>query len=195
MINPFPDEAIREFLAQAGGRNRYLFALANAQRAVVMADDAVGGLVEIDRRTVDAALESCWAVAEGASSDRLHEHAEPLFDRMVPDDDDEYSPYHSAVNSALAALVYAIESAGGGDTADSAYFAASSMFDLADYLLHRNRTGDYVNDLSAEPITALAAACVVVDMERLSPDAVPVDLRELGQRPVDEGHQIASLAS
>ena len=60
----------------------------------------------------------------------------------TPDGEGEYSPYKSAVNSALASLVYAIESFDGDNTADAAFFAASSMFDLADYLLHRNRTGD-----------------------------------------------------
>jgi hypothetical protein len=192
VINPFPEEAIRQFLADAEARTRYLFALSNAQRTVTMADVAVGGLDEIDREIIDSTLESCWAAAGGTPDGGLREYIEPLFSRMVPDDEDEYSPYNSAVNSALASLAYAIESSAGDGTAESAHFAASSMFDLADYLLHRNRSGGYVDDLAAAPITALAAQSVIVDMDRLAHGTTPRDLR---QRVIDEGHQIASLAS
>ena len=191
MINPFPGEAVRRFLAGTTERNRYLFALVNAQRAVVMADDAVGGLVEVDRGIVDAALDSCWAAAKVVPDDRLRQHVDPLYGRMLPDWDEAYSPYHSAVNDALAGLVYAIESSTGPDPTASAYFAASSMVDLADHLLHRNRV-DYVDDLAAVPIMAFEAQCVTADLERRQRDvADPSDLR---RRAIDEGHHIASLA-
>lgn len=193
LINPFPDEAVRLFVAKAEGLQRYLLALVNAQRTVIMADDAVGGLVEEDRRLVDATLDGCWDAARRARDGGLREFVAPLFGRMVPDYDEGYSPYHSVVNDATASLVHAIESFGGDDAAVSAYHAASTMFDLADHLLHRHRT-DYVNDLASEPITALAARCVVADVERLTGAAISPDLGELRLRAIDEGHRIAALA-
>jgi hypothetical protein len=87
-------------------------------------------------------------------------------------------------------LVYAIAAFNGEDPINSAYWAATSMNDIADYLLHRNLPA-YVDDLATTPITALAAQCVVKDMERLASGAVPRDLRQL---VIDEGHRIASLA-
>jgi hypothetical protein len=190
MIDPFPYDAVRAFVTEVNVGTRYLFALSNAQRAVTMAGDDVGSLVEEDRRIVDATLESCWTVAQGNSSEELSQYVDPLYSRMVPDWEDEYSPYNSAVNSALAALVYAIAAFNGEDPINSAYWAATSMNDIADYLLHRNLPA-YVDDLATTPITALAAQCVVKDMERLASGAVPRDLRQL---VIDEGHRIASLA-
>jgi hypothetical protein len=192
IVNPFPVEAIHAFLAEAQVGNRFLFALTNAQRALIMASDAVGGLTADDRGVVDPTLKSCWAVAARTSNQDLREYVERLYDRMPPDWEDEYSSYNAAVNDALAALVYAIESLAGDDTADSAYNAANSMFELADHLLQRHRTdGEYANDLAAAAVTALAARAVVVDLEQLPLGAGAEDLR---LRAISDGHRIAAVA-
>jgi hypothetical protein len=84
VTNPFPGEAIRLFLAKAGAWDSYPFALCNAQRTVIVADDAVDGLVEMDRRIVDSTLESCWAAADAKPlAFRLSArcHREPLIHR------------------------------------------------------------------------------------------------------------------
>lgn len=193
IIDPFPEDRIRNFLASAEDYQRFYFALFNAQRAHIMASDVVGGLTETDRSVSDAALEACWKAAETRDFDSLTGYMEPLWDLLVPDDDEKYTSYNSATNSSFASIIYTIESVTGDDEIESAYSSASSMFDLADYLLQRKYTS-YVDDLSSAPITAFAANCVTADLDRISLSEI-LDLKAIRTQVVAEGHELSALAN
>lgn len=193
IIDPFPEERVRNFLASAEDLQRFYFALFNAQRAQIAASDVVGGLTESDKSISDRALESCWRAAETQDFDGLTRHVGPMWDLLVPDDDEKYTSYNSATNSSFASIIYTIESVTGDDQIESAYSASTSMFDLADYLLQRNHTG-YVEDLSAAPVTAFAAHCVTADLDRLADTSRTLSLSALRTQLVAEGHELSSLA-
>ncbi|MBU9763273.1 hypothetical protein FR943_05375 [Mycobacterium sp. TNTM28] len=192
LINPFPEKRIREFLASARDYQKFLFSLSSAQRAITLADAIVNGFAASDKQAIDSALDLCWSAASTSDFAPLANHASLLHDRLVPEDDDTYGFYNSATNDAITSLIYAIRCAVGDDS-DSAYYAAETLFNLADLLLNRNRT-EYVSDLASAPITAYAAKCISSDLVGQVGQDSSTNIDQIRTRLIEEGRELSTLA-
>lgn len=190
MTNPFPGARIRQFLARADNVQRFRFGLFSAQRAVVLAGDIIGGYADADRDVIDSSLESCWQCTQIGDLKRLSRHEPALQRTLIPETDGEYTFYNSATNDAVASLIYAVR-AGVLNDAESSYRAAESLFNLADLALNRHRS-DYVDDLAAAPITALAARHISDDLDRLQ--TASARLHDIRLQLLAEGRELSSLA-
>ncbi|MBN7333017.1 hypothetical protein IUU07_17535 [Mycobacteroides abscessus subsp. abscessus] len=149
-----------------------------------------------DQKVIDKALDASWEVVNGSEDEDLAAYVPALFERMLPEDEEGYTFYNSVVNDAFAATAYAIHTLTGPaeSVSESAYYASENLFNLADLLLHRNRTG-YVVNIAAEPIIAATLEYVESDLDKMDsriPDLQPANIRP---RLVAEGHHLAQLAS
>ncbi|WP_237075609.1 hypothetical protein [Mycobacteroides abscessus] len=194
--NPFPETRIRASVKNASLAQLFVYALSSAQRAVTLGTDVIGTLSEPDRAVIDGALDASWnAVNEGGSAD-LAAYVPALFERMLPEDEEGYTFYNSVVNDAFAATAYAIHALTGPveSASESAYYASENLFNLADLLLHRNRT-EYVVNIAVEPIIVATLDYIESDLDKMEsriPVSQPADIR---QRTIAEGHHLARLAT
>lgn len=100
---------------------------------------------------------------------------------MVDDDDAASGLYHWAVNDALAAVVYAVQSAEHRDGVMSTVHAAQRFLDLADLVLQQGYS-DYRSDARYEAAMAYATKIILDDITsvpRLRDDAGVVAYRKM----------------
>ncbi|SHP45798.1 hypothetical protein [Mycobacteroides abscessus] len=194
--NPFPEARIKASAESASRAQLFVYALSSAQRAVTLGTEVLGTLSDPDQKVIDKALDASWEVVNGSEDEDLAAYVPALFERMLPEDEEGYTFYNSVVNDAFAATAYAIHTLTGPaeSVSESAYYASENLFNLADLLLHRNRTG-YVVNIAAEPIIAATLEYVESDLDKMDsriPDLQPANIRP---RLVAEGHHLAQLAS
>ncbi|ORB58216.1 hypothetical protein BST43_11255 [Mycobacteroides saopaulense] len=149
-----------------------------------------------DRAVIDRALGASWKEVNGSGDSDLAGYIPALFERMLPEDEEGYTFYNSVVNDAFAATAYAIQALTGPTelAPESAYYASENLFNLADLLLHRNRS-EYVANIAAEPIIAETLAYIESDLEKMEsriPDPQPASLRT---QLMAEGRHLAQLAT
>lgn len=193
MTNPFPAAAIKAFAPGASPAERKAFATASAQRALVIAEDAVGQLRPDDEAILTTALQACWeSVQSDASSEAAEATAAGLMDQLVDEDDDEYGFYNSAVNDVLTATIYATRSGAGQQASESALYAAQTFFNIVDLLLQRNRP-DYVDDLAGQPMMEYAANCILNDIDRVGNIVTAGTVDEYRSACITEGRHISEL--
>jgi hypothetical protein len=194
MIDPFPENAIAEFVTRASTAHRAWFAVASAQRGWTLAQDVLGAVRAQDREVIESALDASWSVLGSGDSGALAPWTPRLTERLVDEDDEDYGFYNSVVNDALTSAIYAIRA--GQEAADasaSARYAAQTFYNLVDLVLHRGRA-DYVDDLSAEPMIRYAVDCVERDtgsIPRLNGASDSAAYRDVC---IADGHRISELA-
>lgn len=193
MTNSFPANRIRGYLADLDHSRKFLFGLFSAQRAITLAEDSVNGFATADRLAIVPALNSCWNAASTNDFTPLAGHTPTLRDRLMPESDAAYGLYNSVTNDAIASLLYTIRCGTAGDV-DSAYYAAETLFNLADLLLNRDRS-EYVNDLAAAPITAYAARCIWSDLDYVRRSDPTINASRMRDQLIDEGHELSSFAN
>lgn len=187
MTNPFPGAEIKAFLSDSTEHERVVFALASAQRAVTVAEDAVEELNSSDRELLLESLDTGWNARTYDSA-----LASRLMDQLVDEDDDDYTFYNSAVNDALTATIYAVQA--GSDDADSmnAFYAAQTFFNIADLIAQRGAAA-YPTDLSSQPVMAYAADCLKEDLTRVQGIAADGDLQRFREICISEAQHLTQL--
>lgn len=162
MTTAFPGAEITAFAARATDREKALFAIGSAQRAVIVAVNALGTLTAEDHDVLLDALHTAWAATPDDDGATLSK----LMGRLVDEDDPAYSFYHSAVNDALTATIYAVRAGHPNAGGANVFHAAQTFFNIADLIAQRGMDS-YPSDPSAQPVLGYAAKCLREDLVRV----------------------------
>ncbi|WP_235687368.1 hypothetical protein [Mycobacteroides chelonae] len=193
--NPFPKDRIEAATKAASLRQLFVYGLSSAQRAVTFGAEILGGLAEPEKVIIDAALEASWNEVKGILSADLAAHVPGLLQRIIPEEEEGYSFCNSVVNDAVAATAYAISALTGSvaTSSESAYYAAESLFNLADLVLHRNEI-EYVTDITCAPILAATLGYIESDLDRMECGITVPEPASIRPRLIAEGQHLARLA-
>lgn len=174
----YDETVLSERVARLPGPERTLLAAACAERLMPLYEWIAGAGGSAEAANIRSALDLAWSASASAEQ---AEQAQLEVEELLPDEDDEDAPVDVAlVQNAVAAVAYALRTAGSYD-ARNTIWAARQLYEAADYIVQREAPSQtYIEDLEQEPPIQLVLRGLASSLQDLE-SASPTELRTRAQ--------------